>query len=126
MELNMPEAIAIVGANLAGGRAAAALRQNGFEGRIALIGEERWLPYERPPLSKEVLWDNGKLPESFFLQDEAWYSENRIDLHLGLRAERLDLAGGDRNSVVEGKSVSVRVDLGGRRIIKKKTQTQIK
>src|SRR3546814_5217661 len=38
---------------------------------------------------------NGKLPESFFLQDEAWYSENRIDLHLGLRAERLDLAGGD-------------------------------
>src|SRR3546814_12301224 len=89
MELNMPEAIAIVGANLAGGRAAAALRQNGFEGRIALIGEERWLPYERPPLSKEVLWDNGKLPESFFLQDEAWYSENRIDLHLRSEERRV-------------------------------------
>lgn len=103
----MPEAIAIVGANLAGGRAAAALRQNGFEGRIALIGEERWLPYERPPLSKEVLWDNGKLPESFFLQDEAWYSENRIDLHLGLRAERLDLAGG---AVTLQNGDSVRAD----------------
>ena len=103
----MPEAIAIVGANLAGGRAAAALRQNGFEGRIALIGEERWLAYERPPLSKEVLWDNGKLPESFFLQDEAWYSENRIDLHLGLRAERLDLAGG---AVTLQNGDSVRAD----------------
>ncbi len=44
-ELNMPETIAIVGANLAGGRAASALRQNGFEGRITLIGEEHWLPY---------------------------------------------------------------------------------
>lgn len=90
----MPQTIAIVGANLAGGRAAAALRQSGFEGHITLIGEERWPPYERPPLSKEVLWDNGNLPETFFLQDEAWYSENRIDLRLGARAESLDLAGG--------------------------------
>lgn len=79
---------------MAGVRAAATLRQNGFEGRISLIGEERWLPYERPPLSKEVLWEKGKLPETFFLQDEAWYSENRIDLHLGMRAERLDLMEG--------------------------------
>jgi len=89
----MPQTIAIIGANLAGGRAAAALRQNGFEGRITLIGEERWQPYERPPLSKEVLWNNGNLPETFFLQDETWYSENRIDLRLGARAESLDLLG---------------------------------
>src|SRR3546814_20956837 len=50
---------------------------------------------------------NGKLPESFFLQDEAWYSENRIDLHLGLRAERLDLAGG---AVTLQNGDSVRAD----------------
>jgi len=90
----MPKAIAIIGANMAGGQAAAMLRQNGFEGRISLIGEERWLPYERPPLSKEMLWDKGKLPETFFLREEGWYSENRIDLHLGMRADSLDLAAG--------------------------------
>lgn len=90
----MVESVAIVGANLAGGRAAEALRQAGFEGTVTLIGEERWLPYERPPLSKEVLWDPTRLPETFFLHDEAWYSEKRIDLRLGQRAEALDLAGG--------------------------------
>ena len=55
-------AIAVVGANLAGGRAVEALRQAGFEGKVALIGEEPWLPYERPPLSKELLWDLGPIP----------------------------------------------------------------
>lgn len=90
----MVETIAIIGANLAGGRAAEALRAGGFEGRIALIGEERWRPYERPPLSKEVLWDRSKLPDGFFLQNEAWYDANRVELRLGTRAEALDLAGG--------------------------------
>lgn len=86
--------VAIVGANLAGGRAAEALRQAGFDGQITLIGEEPWRPYERPPLSKEFLWNPDEVPDSFFLQEEGWYAENRIDLLLGTRAEALDLAAG--------------------------------
>ena len=65
--------VAIVGANLAGGRAAETLRQAGFDGRITLIGEEPWRPYERPPLSKEFLWNPAEVPDNFFLQDESWY-----------------------------------------------------
>jgi 3-phenylpropionate/trans-cinnamate dioxygenase ferredoxin reductase subunit len=84
--------VAIVGANLAGGRAAETLRQAGFDGRITLIGEEPWRPYERPPLSKEFLWNPAEVPDNFFLQDESWYSDNRIDLLLNTRAEAIDLA----------------------------------
>ena len=87
--------VAIVGANLAGGRAAEALRQAGFDGQITLIGEEPWRPYERPPLSKEFLWNPDEVPDSFFLQEEGWYAENRIDLLLGTRAEALDLTAGE-------------------------------
>lgn len=91
--------VAIVGANLAGGRAAEALRQAGFEGRITLIGEEPWRPYERPPLSKEFLWNTSDVLDKFFLQDEGWYADNRIDLLLNTRAEALDFnAGGVRLS----------------------------
>jgi 3-phenylpropionate/trans-cinnamate dioxygenase ferredoxin reductase subunit len=91
--------VAIVGANLAGGRAAEALRQAGFDGRITLIGEEPLRPYERPPLSKELLWNTAEAPDNFFLQDEGWYAENRIDLLLNTRVEALDLnAGGVRLS----------------------------
>lgn len=86
------KSIAVVGANLAGGRAVESLRQAGFDGRITLIGEEPWRPYERPPLSKEVLWDPANVPDNFFLHDEAWYAANRIEMRLGTRAEALDLA----------------------------------
>ena len=86
------KSIAVVGANLAGGRAVESLRQAGFDGRITLIGEEPWRPYERPPLSKEVLWDPANVPDNSFLHDEAWYAANRIEMRLGTRAEALDLA----------------------------------
>ncbi|MGZ4206230.1 MAG: NAD(P)/FAD-dependent oxidoreductase [Actinomycetota bacterium] len=85
--------IAIVGANLAGGRAAETLRAEGFDGRIALIGEEPHRPYERPPLSKEFL--RGEQPlDKAFLRAEEWYADNEVELLLGVRAERIDL--GDR------------------------------
>ncbi|QGN54035.1 NAD(P)/FAD-dependent oxidoreductase [Novosphingobium sp. Gsoil 351] len=86
--------VAIVGGNLAGGRAVETLRQAGFDGRITLIGQEPWRPYERPPLSKEVLWNPANAPDNFFLQTEDWYNENRIDLRLDTRAEAIDLAAG--------------------------------
>ena len=51
----MPPTFVIIGASLAGGRAAATLRQDGFDGDVILIGEEPHPPYERPPLSKQYL-----------------------------------------------------------------------
>ena len=51
----MSGTIVIVGAGHAGGRATQALRAAGFLGRVVLIGEEKYPPYERPPLSKELL-----------------------------------------------------------------------
>lgn len=83
--------VVIVGANLAGGRAAEALRQEGFDGRVILVGEEPHRPYERPPLSKEFL--RGETPEEkLFLQPEEFYREQSIELRLGVRARRLDAA----------------------------------
>jgi 3-phenylpropionate/trans-cinnamate dioxygenase ferredoxin reductase component len=79
----------IVGANLAGGRAAFALRAEGFAGRIILIGAEPDLPYERPPLSKEYLrGDVAK--EKLYIAGPEIYEERHIDLLLGTRATRLD------------------------------------
>src|SRR3990170_7227837 len=79
----------IVGANLAGGRAAEALRQQGFDGRVVLIGAEPDPPYERPPLSKEYL--RGELPrEKIFIATPDSYQEQEIELRLGVRATRVD------------------------------------
>ena len=79
----------IVGANLAGGRAAAALRKAGFDGRVVLIGADPELPYERPPLSKEYL--NGKMPrERLFINTVEYYQEQQIELRLGVAATRVD------------------------------------
>jgi len=79
---------AIVGANLAGGRAALALRSEGFDGRLVLIGDEAYPPYERPPLSKEVL-KGAKEPESTFLQSKEAYKEAAIDLRLATRVTKV-------------------------------------
>jgi 3-phenylpropionate/trans-cinnamate dioxygenase ferredoxin reductase subunit len=85
------EQFVIVGASLAGAKAAETLRIDGFTGKIALVGEESELPYERPPLSKGYLL--GKEPrESGQVHDAAWYAEQHIDLYLGRRATALDTA----------------------------------
>jgi 3-phenylpropionate/trans-cinnamate dioxygenase ferredoxin reductase subunit len=82
----------IVGASLAGAKAAETLRAEGFAGRVVLVGEETGLPYERPPLSKGYLL--GKEPqEKAFVHDEKWYAQNGISLMLGRRATLLDAAG---------------------------------
>lgn len=79
----------IVGASIAGASAAQTLRQQGFAGRITLVGAERDLPYERPPLSKAVLLGAAP-PESVILNPATFYAEQRIDLHLGDAATALD------------------------------------
>ncbi len=81
--------IVIVGAGLAGAKAAEALRDNDFSGRIILFGKERQLPYERPPLSKDFLADKKTLAD-FTVQPEDWYREHDIDLRLGTEVQNLD------------------------------------
>src|SRR5690606_40399858 len=81
----------IVGAGLAGGRAAQTLREEGFAGRVVLVGEETEPPYERPPLSKGYLL--GAEPrQRAFLQAEDWWAGHGIDLRLGCRVAGLDPA----------------------------------
>lgn len=83
--------ICIVGAGLAGDSAAAALRAEGYSGRILLIGDEPEAPYDRPPLSKEALFDD--VPEDrLFLRAESWYEEQGIELKLGSAVTAIDPA----------------------------------
>src|ERR1051326_899513 len=81
--------VVIVGANVAGVRAADALRQAGFGGRVVLVGAEPDLPYERPPLSKEYL-QTDLAEERFAIHPAAYYNQQAIDLRLGRRAVALD------------------------------------
>jgi 3-phenylpropionate/trans-cinnamate dioxygenase ferredoxin reductase subunit len=83
--------IVIVGASLAGGRAAETLRQEGFDGRIVLGGAEPDRPYERPPLSKDSLWGETTAAAAY-LRPEDYYAEQAIELRLGTPATRLDPA----------------------------------
>jgi 3-phenylpropionate/trans-cinnamate dioxygenase ferredoxin reductase component len=98
----MPEVFVVVGSSLAGGTAAATLREEGFDGRVILIGEEPQAPYERPPLSKEYL--RGEQPfEDALVRPRDFYASNDIDTLFGTRATRLnpvdktiELSGSDR------------------------------
>lgn len=80
----------IVGASLAGGKAAETLREEGFDGRIVLIGAETEPPYERPPLSKGYLAGSDERSVAF-LHDAAWWAEHDIDWRPGTAAVGLDL-----------------------------------
>jgi 3-phenylpropionate/trans-cinnamate dioxygenase ferredoxin reductase component len=81
--------IAIVGASLAGGKAADTLREEGFTGRVVLIGDEDVRPYERPPLSKDYLRGDAG-PDQVFLHDEGYYAEHDIELRRSTRAVAID------------------------------------
>ncbi len=82
----------ILGAGHAGGRAVEAMRMAGFEGAIDLVGAEPHLPYERPPLSKEML--QAKPDYEFpFIRPAAYFDEQKIGLHLENAATSLDTKG---------------------------------
>jgi 3-phenylpropionate/trans-cinnamate dioxygenase ferredoxin reductase subunit len=92
----------IVGASLAGAKAAETLRAEEFAGRVVLVGEEPEPPYERPPLSKGYLLGSDER-DTAFVHDRAWYDKQNIELRTGVRAEAIDpgahtvtLAGGER------------------------------
>ena len=91
--------IMIVGASLAGAKAAETLRTEGFEGDIMLIGDEPLRPYERPPLSKWYLQGEAERDEAF-VHDEAFYDEHRVETQLGTRVTALDA--GARRLVLDG------------------------
>jgi 3-phenylpropionate/trans-cinnamate dioxygenase ferredoxin reductase subunit len=83
------EAFVIVGASLAGAKAAETLRDEGFGGRVVLIGEEPDLPYERPPLSKDYLMGKSGREKLFALPDD-WYASHDVELRLGETATGID------------------------------------
>jgi 3-phenylpropionate/trans-cinnamate dioxygenase ferredoxin reductase subunit len=81
----------IVGASLAGAKAAETLRQDGFEGRVVLIGAEQERPYERPPLSKDYLrGEAGR--DKVYVHDEGFYAQHDIELVLDRTVASVDVA----------------------------------
>jgi NADPH-dependent 2,4-dienoyl-CoA reductase/sulfur reductase-like enzyme len=92
--------LVIVGASLAGLRAAEAARKAGHDGPIALIGAEQHLPYDRPPLSKAYLEDSEEPPVVRFREEQHLREELGVDLELGTPASGLDT---DAREVVLGE-----------------------
>jgi 3-phenylpropionate/trans-cinnamate dioxygenase ferredoxin reductase subunit len=95
-----PSTFVIVGGGLAAGKAAEGLRENGFGGRVVLIGDEHHLPYERPPLSKGYLMGNEEI-DNAFVHPPDWYDDQDIDLRLGSHATAIDL---EAHTVTAGDS----------------------
>jgi len=104
MEKLMKDArsLAIVGAGLAGAKAAQTLREEGFDGEVLLLGEEPERPYERPPLSKGLLLGTA-VRDTVFVHEASWYEEHDVDLRTGVAvdgidrgARRVELADGQR------------------------------
>lgn len=88
----MTDQVLIIGAGHASGQAAATLRQKKFAGKITLIGEEPYYPYQRPPLSKKYL--AGELPaERLYFKPASFYDESEIRVILETRVEHIDRAG---------------------------------
>ncbi|MFI6520939.1 NAD(P)/FAD-dependent oxidoreductase [Spirillospora sp. NPDC050679] len=92
----------IVGGGLAAAKGAEALRAEGFDGRVVLVGREPHRPYERPPLSKDHL-QGAADRDKVFVHDRSWYDDHGIELRLGTAATGIDtrdhsvtLAGGER------------------------------
>ncbi|ACU71557.1 FAD-dependent pyridine nucleotide-disulphide oxidoreductase [Catenulispora acidiphila DSM 44928] len=93
----------IVGGGLAGAKAAQALREQGFDGPVVLIGEETERPYERPPLSKGYLQGKDER-EKIFVHPQDWYAEHDVELRLGTGAVALDTAA-HRVELADGSQV---------------------
>jgi len=79
----------IVGAGHASAQLCESLRRGGFTGRIVLVGEETWLPYQRPPLSKAYLLGDFAR-ERLFVKPQSFYDENDIELRLGAPVTAID------------------------------------
>ncbi|WP_329111868.1 NAD(P)/FAD-dependent oxidoreductase [Streptomyces sp. NBC_01353] len=85
-------AFVIVGASLAGAKAAQTLREENFDGPVVLLGEESEHPYERPPLSKGYLLGKDER-DTVYVHPAQWYPEHDVDLRLGATVTAIDPAG---------------------------------
>ena len=79
----------VIGAGQAGAEVISKLRDQGHEDRLVLIGQENYLPYQRPPLSKKYMAGEMTL-ERLFLRPKEFYTEKNIELHIGKSALRID------------------------------------
>jgi 3-phenylpropionate/trans-cinnamate dioxygenase ferredoxin reductase subunit len=89
----------IVGAGMAGGKAAETLREEGFDGRVVLLGAEPHRPYERPPLSKDYLRGEAEQP-AWLQEDDGWYAANNVELRTSSVVQSIDA--GDKAVVLGG------------------------
>lgn len=102
----LSETVVLLGGGTASAAAASTLRHRGFDGRIVLVSEEEVTPYERPPLSKEVLAGTMPPGNTAFRPDD-WYHTNDIELVLGTRATSIDT---DRAAVITDRAGHVGYD----------------
>ena len=89
----MSDGVLIVGGGLAGQRCAEALRQGGYDGPVRIVSAEPHAPYDRPPLSKELLAGEKEHGE-IALRPDGWHDEKGVELILGDPAAGLDPDGG--------------------------------
>jgi len=80
----MYQQIVIVGGGQAAVQALDTLRRRGYRGKLTLVGEEPWLPYQRPPLSKKYL-AGGQQRERLLIRPAQFYAEHDVQVHLGRR-----------------------------------------
>src|SRR3954469_17069264 len=99
MTPTMSDTFVIVGAGLAGAKAAETLREEGCDGRIVLLGAEPHRPYERPPLSKDYVRGEAESP-AWVHEDEGWYAANDVDLRTSTVVQSIDA--GERAVVLSG------------------------
>jgi 3-phenylpropionate/trans-cinnamate dioxygenase ferredoxin reductase component len=104
--VSVDQTFVIAGASLAGAKAAEALREEGFEGRVVLIGAEQERPYERPPLSKDYLRGETERSKTY-VHEQGFYAENEIELRTGTAASSIDAT---RSEVVLESGERIRFD----------------
>jgi 3-phenylpropionate/trans-cinnamate dioxygenase ferredoxin reductase subunit len=97
--MNSIENIVIIGAGLAGARAAEALRKDGFDGSVTLLGEEPERPYIRPPLSKDYLRGESER-DGVYVHSDTFYAEQRVDFRPSVSARSIVPA--SREVIVDG------------------------
>src|ERR1700682_652680 len=91
METTGEQRVVIVGAGLAGGNAAVTLREEGWRGRIVLLGAEPGIPFGRPPLSKTYLRGEEDL-SAWHVKPADWYGDHDVELRTGSTVRHVDTA----------------------------------
>jgi len=99
--------ILVIGAGQAAAEFAASLREGGFKGPIEIVGEEPWLPYQRPPLSKKFLAERPA-PDTLFLRPQSFWREKDVTLTLGTAVQSIERA---KRQVVlaDGRAIEYRI-----------------